>query len=121
MTFRREDLSLLAEAEEVDIETGPTGAASHRTTIWIVVDGSDVFVRSVRGDAGRWYREAVDNPSVAIHVDGRRIEARAVRATDPASIERTSARLREKYARDPAMPPMLLPKTLDTTVRLEPA
>ncbi|MFL5679245.1 MAG: nitroreductase/quinone reductase family protein [Chloroflexota bacterium] len=121
MTFSREDLSLLAEAEEVDIETAPAGGAGHRTTIWIVVDGSDVFVRSVRGEAGRWYREALANPSVAIHVDGRRIPATAVRATDPASIERTSARLREKYARDPAMPPMLQPKTLDTTVRLEPA
>src|SRR4051794_8845427 len=104
MTFSRDDLALLAETEEVDIETGPSGGPSHRTTIWIVVDGADVFVRSVRGEAGRWYREALANPSVAIHVDGRRIPATAVRATDPSSVERTSARLREKYARDPAMP-----------------
>ncbi|HKG56810.1 MAG TPA: DUF2255 family protein, partial [Candidatus Limnocylindrales bacterium] len=67
MSFSREDLSLLAQAEEVDIETGPPAGPRRRTTIWIVVDGSEVFVRSVRGSSGRWYRELLDAPDVTIH------------------------------------------------------
>jgi hypothetical protein len=80
-----------------------------------------VFVRSVRGETGRWYREATANPAVAIHVDGRRLAATAIAATDPDSIERTSAALREKYDRIPGLRPMLKPDVLDATLRLEPA
>lgn len=121
MSFSREDLALLGAAEEVEIETGLPDAPRHRTIIWIVVDGSDVFVRSVRGPAGRWYRELVANPDVGVHLDGRRLAAKAVPARDPKSITRTSSSLKTKYARDPALGAMLRPDTLDTTIRLEPA
>lgn len=121
MSFSREDLALLGAAEEVEIETGLPDGPRHRTIIWIVVDGSDVFVRSVRGPAGRWYRELVANPEVAVHLDGRRLASRAVPARDPESVTRTSSSLKTKYARDPAMRAMLRPDTLDTTIRLEPA
>ncbi len=121
MSFSREDLTLLGAAEEVEIETGLPDAPRHRTIIWIVVDGSDVFVRSVRGPTGRWYRECVANPEVGVHLDGRRLAARAVSARDPESIARTTSSLKTKYARDPALRSMLRPDTLDTTIRLEPA
>lgn len=121
MSFSREDLALLGAAEEVEIETGLPDGPRHRTIIWIVVDGSDVFVRSVRGPGGRWYREVVANADVGLHLDGRRLAARAIPAGDPGSIARTSSALKTKYARDPALAAMLRPNTLDTTIRLEPA
>jgi hypothetical protein len=120
VSFPDEDLALLARTEEVRIETQAPNGPPHRTIIWIVVDGEDVFVRSVRGARGRWYREAVANPAVGILVDRRRLAATAIAATDPASIERASEALRRKYARDPALRTMLAPGTLDTTLRLEP-
>ncbi len=58
---------------------------------------------------------------MAVHVDGRRLNATAIAATDPDSIERVSAGFRAKYASDPATGAMVAPDNLPTTLRLEPA
>ena len=121
MSFKGQDLALLAGAEEVDIETRLPDGPVHRATIWIMVDGEDTFVRSVNGRTARWYREAVANPAVAIHVGGRRLTASAIAATDPDSIDRASASLRRKYGKGTSVDSMLVPDILDTTLRLEPA
>ncbi len=121
MPFTSDELRLLDETAEVEIETqAPGNPVPNRTIIWIVVDGPDVFARSVRGARGRWYREAILNPAVAIEVDGRRIPAVALLASDPISIERASAALSRKYAGDPSTPLVLRPETLETTLRLAP-
>ncbi|HEY6058238.1 MAG TPA: DUF2255 family protein, partial [Candidatus Limnocylindrales bacterium] len=58
MPFDPADLRALERTEEVRIETRGADGTVHRTIIWVVVHGGDVFVRSVRGPSGRWYREA---------------------------------------------------------------
>lgn len=121
MSFSAEELELLARAEEVEIETQAPDQPARRTIVWVVVDADEVFVRTYRGPDSRWYRDAVANPAVAIHVDGRRLPATAIPATDPDSIERTSAGYKAKYATDPSMPAMLAPDVTGTTLRLEPA
>jgi hypothetical protein len=120
MSFGREDLQRLAAAEEVEIETQAPDGPVHRTVIWIVVDGTEAFIRSFRGPTARWYREALANPAVAVHVDGRRLPATAIAATDPDSIERVSAGFWAKYPNDPATRAMVGPDNLPTTLRLEP-
>jgi hypothetical protein len=108
-------------AREVDIETRQAGdAPAHRTTIWVVVDGGDVYVRSWRGAAGRWHRELTANPVAVLHVEGEAVRVRAVAATDSESVERASAGYRQKYADSPNVGSMLRDEILDTTVRLEP-
>ena len=121
MRFEPDDLALLAQTEEVDIETARPDGPPHRATIWVVVDGDDAFVRSVNGATARWYREAVANPTVTIHAAGRQLRARAVPASDPNSVQRTSDALSRKYAGVPGIRPMLKPEILDTTLRLTPA
>ena len=121
MRFEPDDLALLAQTEEVDIETARPDGPPHRATIWVVVDGDDAFVRSVNGSTARWYREAVANPTVTIHAAGRQLRARAVPASDPNSIQRTSDALSRKYAGVPGIRPMLKLEILDTTLRLTPA
>jgi hypothetical protein len=120
VSFPREDLALLGQTAEVEIETQAPAGPAHRTVVWIAVDGDDVFVRSYRGATARWYREALANPRVAILVDGRRLAATATSASDPASVERVSHALTEKYAGDPAVRAMVAPETLPTTLRLVP-
>ena len=122
MPFSSDNLRAIDRAKEIDVETsaGP-GADVHRTTIWVIVDEDEVLVRSWRGVTARWYREALANPAVAIHVDGRRFAARAVPARDPASIARASAGLERKYAGDPATASMVRDEIVETTLRLEPA
>jgi hypothetical protein len=120
MSFATDDLQRLAAAEEVDIETNAPDGPVHRTTIWVVVDDSEVLVRSVRGANGRWFREAKANPAVAVHVDGRRLSATAVPATDPDAIDRINAALTAKYTGVEGYDSMLEPDVLSANYRLEP-
>ena len=126
MRFEPAELAWLEETEEVEIETAHAGGATHRTIIWVVVDGEDAFIRSVNGSTARWYREAVANPTVTIHSRRRArpeqaLSARIEAATDAESVERTSDALRRKYAGDPSLDSMLVPSILPTTLRLIPA
>ena len=121
MRFEPAELALLDETEEIEIETARPGVPTHRTIIWIVVDGDDVYIRSVNGATARWYREAVENPAVTIHAGGRSLPGRATAATDVASVQRMSDALTRKYARDPALRLMLIPEIFDTTLRVVPA
>ena len=119
MAYSEAEIDLIDRTEEVDIETNGADGAVHRTIIWAVVDDGDVFVRSYRGPNARWYREALADPSVALHVDGQRLPVTAVLASDADSIERTSAGILRKYAGDPAAKAMVAPELLDLTIRLE--
>jgi hypothetical protein len=120
MSFGTENLRRLAAAEEVEIETQAPDGPVHRTAIWVVVDRDETFIRSYKGPTARWYREALANPGVAVHVDGTRLPATAIPATDPDSIERVSAALWAKYPKDPGTRGMVAPDNLPTTLRLEP-
>jgi hypothetical protein len=120
MRFQPGELALLAETEEIEIETARPGGPAHRTIIWIVVDGDDAFIRSVNGATARWYRDAVANPEVTIHLEGRALPARAVPATDADSIRRTNDVLARKYESFDGTAPMLEPDVFDTTLRLTP-
>src|SRR5260370_37934990 len=116
-------LQAVDRADEIDIETSRgEGAAVHRVTIWIVVDGDTVYVRSVRGPAGRWYRELSANPNGAIQVGGRRIPIEAEPATDAESVSRVSDALRRKYEQRWPGPlaSMLREEVLPTTMRVKP-
>jgi hypothetical protein len=112
----------LSTTDEVQIETQQPGAnaPTHRTTIWIVVAGNNVFVRSVRGNAGRWYQEIKANPNAALHIAGQRIAVRAIPATDEMAINRVSDEYRRKYRNSSSLPSLLGTETLPTTLRLEP-
>lgn len=97
-----------------------SGDRVYPTVVWVVVDGPEVFLRSVDGAEGRWYRRAVADAEVTLVVGSTRLDARAVPATDPASVERASAGYRRKYATGPSLDAMLAEAVLDTTLRLEP-
>lgn len=112
----------LAEIEEIQIETRRSAENPvHRTIIWVVVLGDAVYVRSVRGKAGRWYKELTANPSGAIHMEGQRIPVHAVPVTDPNIIEQVSKEYLRKYRGSEYAPAMVRDEVLDTTLRLDPA
>jgi hypothetical protein len=122
-SFDQDTLKAFDETAEIDIETSRgDGAPVHRTTIWIVVDADTTYVRSVRGPAGRWYRELLANPRGAVHVGDTAVPVRASPAPDPATVARVSDALNRKYqARWPGpTASMLREDVLPTTLRLEP-
>lgn len=121
--FDVDTLALLDSVRELEIETAALDrVGTHRTVIWIVVDGDEVFIRSVRGTAGRWYREIRQDARATLHVSWRAIDVTGVPAADAGSIRRTSEALRVKYGRRSraSTAAMLLPHTLETTLRLVP-
>ena len=111
----------IASVEEVDIETTRgAGAPVHRTTIWVVTSDGEVYVRSLNGEDGRWYRELMANPDAFLHVEGEPVPVRAVRTPDPESVERATRGFNEKYADSPYLHTMVRDEIAPTTVRLEP-
>jgi len=120
VTFDESDLDLLAKLEEVDVETHSATGDVHSTIVWPVVRDGVVYLRSYKGPSGRWYREAIADPVIALVADGRRLPARAVPASDSASVEACSAALRDKYPSDYSLEAMLAPAVLPTTLRIEP-
>jgi hypothetical protein len=121
VTFGTTDLAALDDAEEIEVETRADGGDVHRTIVWPVVRDGTVYLRSYKGPNGRWYREALADPQVALHVDGRRLAGTAVPAADAASVEACSAALRDKYPRSSSLEAMLVPDVLPTTLRIVPA
>jgi hypothetical protein len=119
-TFPSDVLDLMDRTGEVDIETHAPDGTVHRTVIWVVVVDGIPYIRSYRGATARWYREITADPDGAIIVGDRRIEVRAVPATDDASVEACSRGFWAKYPEDPATPAMVALAVLDTTLRLEP-
>jgi len=120
VTFEESDLDLLATAREIRVETRSAGGEVHKTIVWPVVRDGVVYLRSYKGPSGRWYREALADPEIALLFDRRRLPARAVPATDAASVEACSAALRDKYRRSYSLEAMLVPDVLPTTLRIEP-
>src|SRR5436190_2989203 len=107
----------LETVREVVIETRRgADAPPHRTTIWAVVDGGEVFVRSLKGSSGRWYREIRANPEAVLHLNGDSVPVRAVNATDSESVERATAGYRRKYGESSALDSMIRDEIVDTTV-----
>ena len=123
-SFDAEILQLLDQTKEVQIETRrDEDAPIHRTIIWVVTVDGEVFVRSVRGEKGRWYREVSRNPDAALHAQDRRIPVRAVPVRGETTVGAVSDAYRDKYGRTSpgSTRAMLRPETLPTTLKLEPA
>lgn len=121
-TFTPAVLQSLDETKVVEIETRSAKGTKHLIPIWIMVVDGVPYVRSVRGPAGRWYRELLARGEGAVVVGGRRVPVRATKDSSAKAIEAVSAALRKKYPRSgQSLQSMLRANVLDTTVRLDPA
>lgn len=117
-TFDVDTLRTLRDANEVTIRTDKH--PRHALPIWVVVDGDDAFVRSVRGARGRWYRDLAAGGFATLEVAGRSLAVHAVPAGDTAAIDRASREYLRKYQPSPYAQSMVKPEVLPTTLRLEP-
>jgi hypothetical protein len=115
--FGTETLGKLRDRHEVAIRTEkhPDSAV----TIWVVVSGSEVFVRSVRGATGRWYRDLAGGGPAKLEFNGDQLAVQAVPAADADSIDRASREFLTKYRTSPYAQSIVRPEVLQTTLRLE--
>lgn len=112
-------LALLERAKIVDVETRATDGARHRVPIWVVTVDGAVYVASVRGTKGRWWRELVARRG-ALVTGGRRLAVRAHRVRSPATREAVAKAYATKYRGSRAsVLAMRRAEVLDTTLRLE--
>ena len=116
--FDTDTLRALRDRQEVAIRTGRHPASP--VTIWVTVADDEVFVRSVRGDKGRWYRDLATGGPATLELDGRQVAVQAVPATDAAAIERASREYLRKYRTSPYAESMVRADVLATTLRLDP-
>jgi hypothetical protein len=112
-------LNQLAHIDEIDIETYSSAGETHRIIIWVIVDDHKVYIRSFRGDRGRWYQEIKANPIAAIHMDGQRLPVRAVPVTDEETITSVSNEIMRKYHNSNSARSMVREEVLPTTLQLE--
>jgi hypothetical protein len=116
--FDADRLRELRDLREVAIRTEkhPDSAV----VIWVVAAGDEVFVRSVRGSKGRWYRDLAADGSATLEFAGRRLAVQALPASDADSIERASREYLRKYQTSPYAQSVVRAEVLPTTLRLEP-
>src|SRR5271156_4973570 len=93
--FDADTLCELRAAREVAIRTEKHPRSA--VVIWVIVADSEVFVRSVYGAKGRWYRDLVAGGPAMLEFAGRRLAVRAITESDPAAIARASREYLRKY------------------------
>jgi hypothetical protein len=117
-----DELSKIGGAEEVDVAAVTRdGSVRNRVTIWLVRHGEDLFVRSVRGRNGAWFR------AVQRSKDGRIWAGRLQRdvtfeEAGAAINDEIDAAYRSKYRRYAGriLNSVLTPEARSTTLRLVP-
>jgi hypothetical protein len=116
--FDADTLQELRDLHEVAIriEKHPESAV----VIWVVVADDEVFLRSVRGSKGRWYRDLATGGSATLEFAGRRLAVQAFPANDADSSARASREYLAKYQPSPYAQAMVRAEVLPTTLRLEP-
>jgi hypothetical protein len=116
--FDADTLHDLRHVQEVAIRTEKHPETA--VVIWVAVADDEVFVRSVRGPKGRWYRDLAAGGAATLEFAGCRLAVQAMPASDPAAVDRASREYLRKYQPSPYAQAMVCSEVLPTTLRLEP-
>lgn len=98
------------------------GTLRKPVTIWVVRDGDDLYVRSMHGPAGAWFRGTQTRQAGHIGAGGVDKDVRFIVDADPALNDRLDAAYRSKYQRygDRIIGTVVNPAARDSTIRLVP-
>ena len=121
-TWTKSELDKIARAEELEIATRRRdGTLRDPVTVWMVRVGDDLYVRSVKGSAGAWFRAAVASHQGRVKAGGVHRDVTFVEANDAPSDEIDRA-YRAKYGRYAAsiVNTVLTPKARAAALRFVP-
>jgi hypothetical protein len=116
--FDADILRELRDRREVAIRTEKHPESA--VIVWVVVADDEVFLRSVRGSKGRWYRDLATGGSAILELASHRLEVQAQPVNDADAIERASREYLRKYRPSSYAEAMVRPEVLPTTLQLEP-
>jgi len=118
-----EELDRIGSAEELQLASlRQDGSLRRPVTIWVVRRGEDLYVRSVRGSAGRWFRGVQDRHEGRVSAGGVDKDVEFVEVDDVN--DEIDAAYRAKYGgRYPAndVDPMVNAQVRATTLKLVPS
>jgi len=120
--WTKDELSRIGGAEEVDVAAVTrAGSVRNRVTIWVVRHGEDLFVRSVRGPKGAWFRAVQGSKDGRIWA-GRLERDVTFEEAGAAITDEIDAAYRSKYRRYAGriLNSVLTPEARSTTLRLVP-
>src|SRR5258708_27591430 len=115
-------LDRVARAEEVQIASvRGDGVLSKPVTVWVVRDGDEIFVRSVRGRGAHWFRGTQDRHEGRIRA-GRVQQDVTFSDADHNLDDQVDAVYRAKYRRyaGSILDIVLTPEARATTIKLVP-
>ena len=118
-----EELTVITGTEEVEVTpTDTDGAPLQSVVMWCVTNGSDVFVRSVKGRHGRWWRRATKTGRGTFTAGAVTREVRFEPVNEIQNQAVTDA-YNHKYASQPDefRSPMVEGESLGATLRVVPA
>jgi len=118
-----EELDRIGSAEELQLASlRQDGSLRRPVTIWVVRRGEDLYVRSVRGSAGRWFRGVQDRHEGRVSAGGVDKDVEFVEVDDVN--DEIDAAYRAKYGGHyPAndVDPMVNAQVRATTLKLVPS
>jgi hypothetical protein len=93
-----DELDRIGRAEELELAPRRRdGSLRDPVTIWVVRDGDDLYVRSMHGRSGAWFRRAQVRKHGHISAGGVDKDVAFVVAPDPAINDRIDTDYRDKY------------------------
>lgn len=116
-----DQLDKVGKAEEVQIESvRGDGTLQKPVTVWVIRHGDDLYVRSVRGRNGHWFRGVLEKHEGRIRGGGVQQDVTFVDADR--DVDEVDAAYRSKYRRyaGSILDSVLTPEARSTTVRLVP-
>lgn len=120
MAWTTKERTTLDEEQLLRIATiRPDGTVRNPVTIWAVVVGNELYVRSVRGEAGGWYRHLQQDPHARIAAGALERDVTAV-AADRALDQEIDAAYLSKFGPSFAVDSITTPAAKATTLQLVP-
>src|SRR5881296_908820 len=121
-TWTSDELDRIGRAEELEIASvRRDGTQRNPVTIWVVRHGDDLYVRSVNGSTGTWFRGTQVRHEGRIWAGGVEKDVTFVDA-DPGNNDQIDAAYRAKYRRYAAsiISSIVSSKARSSTIKLVP-
>jgi hypothetical protein len=120
--WTKDELKKIARAEELKIASiRRDGTLRKPVTIWVVGHGDSLYVRSVKGPTGGWFRGTQERHEGRIDAAGVKKDVAFVAAGREVEDD-VDAAYRAKYRgyAGPVLNSVLTPQARSTTIKLEP-
>jgi hypothetical protein len=119
-TMTSGSLQRLADANEITIGFQRPDGSTGSTPIWVVHVDDDVFVRSMKGPRGGWYRRLRDRPDAEVQAAGTVQPVHAEPVEDDTTLAAVTRAYSTKYAGSPYVQSLLNEDAANATLRLTP-